>query len=117
VLAPAARAERHAGPVDRRAVDPRVRLAGADAIAAATPCAAAVTNLTEFFSRFRDLNIGSSVELDRLVNQALQIVRGGDPAQRWVTTLATIAGGQMFDNSQDSLLTFRLCGNTLPRVN
>ena len=27
----------------------------------------AVTNLTEFFARFRDLNIGSSTELDRLV--------------------------------------------------
>jgi hypothetical protein len=39
----------------------------------------AVTNLTEFFARFRDLNIGSSAELDRLVDQAQQVVRGVKP--------------------------------------
>jgi hypothetical protein len=39
----------------------------------------AVTNLTEFFARFKDLNIGSNAELDRLVDQAQQIVRGVKP--------------------------------------
>jgi hypothetical protein len=38
-----------------------------------------VTNLTEFFARFRDLNIGSSADLDRLVEQAQQVVRGVQP--------------------------------------
>ena len=39
----------------------------------------AVTNLTEFFERFRRLNVGSDVELDRLVAQAQQVVRGVAP--------------------------------------
>jgi hypothetical protein len=39
----------------------------------------AVTNLTEFFARFRGLNFGSSAELDRLMDQAQQIVRGVQP--------------------------------------
>jgi hypothetical protein len=38
-----------------------------------------VTNLAEFFARFKDLNIGSSAELDRLVDQAQQVVRGVKP--------------------------------------
>ncbi len=38
-----------------------------------------VTNLSEFFARFKDLNIGSSADLDRLVDQAQQIVRGVQP--------------------------------------
>jgi hypothetical protein len=41
----------------------------------------AVENLTEFFSRFRTLNIGSSQELDQLVGQAQRVVRGVDPQQ------------------------------------
>ena len=36
----------------------------------------AIGNLTEFFERFRSLNVGSSVELDALVAQAQQAVRG-----------------------------------------
>ena len=39
----------------------------------------AVTNLTDFFERFRQLNIRSNVELDALVNTAQQIVRGIPP--------------------------------------
>ena len=39
----------------------------------------AVTNLTEFFQRFRQLNIGSSQELERLVDQAQSLVRGVQP--------------------------------------
>jgi hypothetical protein len=39
----------------------------------------ALENLSEFFSRFRDLNIRSSEQLDQLVAQAQQIVRGVAP--------------------------------------
>jgi hypothetical protein len=41
----------------------------------------AVENLTEFFQRFRDLNVRSSDDLDRLVDSAQQIVRGVQPQQ------------------------------------
>ena len=41
----------------------------------------AVENLSEFFQRFRNLNIGSNAQLDELVNQAQQIVRGVKPQQ------------------------------------
>ena len=40
-----------------------------------------MTNLAEFFQRFRTLNIGSSEQLDELVNQAESIVRGVRPQQ------------------------------------
>jgi hypothetical protein len=39
-----------------------------------------VTNLLEFFERFRQLNIGSSEELDRMVASVQQIVRGISPS-------------------------------------
>jgi hypothetical protein len=39
----------------------------------------AVTNLTEFFARFRHLNVRSSRELDILVEQAQEMVRGVTP--------------------------------------
>jgi hypothetical protein len=39
----------------------------------------AVENLTAFFERFRQLNIGSSEQLDELVEQAQEIVRGVPP--------------------------------------
>jgi hypothetical protein len=35
-----------------------------------------VGNLTEFFEKFRHLNVGSSQDLDRLVEQAQRLVRG-----------------------------------------
>jgi len=41
----------------------------------------AVGNLTEFFERFRELNIRSNEQLDRLVADAQQIVRGVKPQQ------------------------------------
>ena len=41
----------------------------------------AVTNLTEFFQRFRDLNVRSSRELDELVEQAQNLVRGVTPQE------------------------------------
>ena len=39
----------------------------------------AVENLTQFFERFRHLNVRSSVELDQLVSQCQEAVRGIDP--------------------------------------
>lgn len=41
----------------------------------------AIENLTEFFQRFRTLNIGSSEELDSLVAQAQAVVSGVTPQQ------------------------------------
>lgn len=38
-----------------------------------------VSNLTEFFERFRHLNVSSSQELDQLVERARQVVRGVEP--------------------------------------
>jgi len=41
----------------------------------------AIENLTEFFQRFRSLNIGSDQQLDDLVGQAQRIVRNVEPQQ------------------------------------
>src|SRR4029077_19318368 len=35
-----------------------------------------ITNLTEFFERFKNLNVRSNTELDQLVEQAQQLVQG-----------------------------------------
>ena len=39
----------------------------------------AVENLTEFFQRFRELNVRSSEQLDSLVADAQRVIRGVDP--------------------------------------
>ncbi|MGA2258331.1 MAG: hypothetical protein ABSG53_27010, partial [Thermoguttaceae bacterium] len=38
----------------------------------------AIENLTEFFGRFRELNVRSSEQLDQLVGQAQRVIRGVD---------------------------------------
>lgn len=38
-----------------------------------------IENLTEFFGRFRELNVRSSEQLDQLVAQAQRIIRGVEP--------------------------------------
>ena len=38
-----------------------------------------ITNLDDFFSRFRQLNIGSNEELSQLVDQAQSVIRGVEP--------------------------------------
>ena len=43
--------------------------------------ASSITNLTEFFQRFRQLNIETNPQLDALVHQAQQIVQGLQPQQ------------------------------------
>ncbi len=39
----------------------------------------AMSNLTDFFQRFREFNIGGNEQLDRLVSDAQRIVRGIEP--------------------------------------
>jgi hypothetical protein len=41
----------------------------------------AIGNLTEFFERFRQLNVRSNAQLDELVEQAQQVVRGVGPQE------------------------------------
>ena len=55
------------------------RLSGADDGKPKVFRDSAVENLTAFFQRFRELNIGSSEQLDELVGQAQGIVRGVRP--------------------------------------
>ena len=38
-----------------------------------------IENLTEFFGRFRELNVRSSEQLDQLVGQAKRVIRGVEP--------------------------------------
>lgn len=57
------------------------RLAGADDGQPKIFRDSAVSNLTEFFERFRHLNIRGSAELDQLVDRARQVVRGIAPKQ------------------------------------
>jgi len=40
-----------------------------------------ITNFTEFFERFRRLNVRSNPELDALVDQARQVITGIEPQQ------------------------------------
>ncbi len=78
----------------------------------------AVTNLTEFFQRFRQLNVRSNDQLDALVAQCQQIVRGVEPQslrdsqgvrQRVATQLSQV------ENVLDTLLTDRPRRNILRR--
>jgi hypothetical protein len=56
----------------------------------------AVENLGEFFQRFRQLSIGSSDELDALVNRAQRVLRGVEPQQlRNRTDLRQRIAGQL----------------------
>ena len=82
------------------------------------PLDSAVTNLTEFFERFRTLNVRSSEQLDELVPQAQQVIGGVEPQQlrdseslrqRLVTQLAGV------QSSLDGLLVDRPRRNILRR--
>ncbi|QDT16640.1 hypothetical protein [Alienimonas californiensis] len=46
----------------------------------------AVENLTEFFQRFRRLNVGGNEELDAVVAEAKGLMRGVDPADLRAST-------------------------------
>jgi hypothetical protein len=78
----------------------------------------AVTNLAEFFERFRRLDVGSNEQLDALVDRARNIVEGIDPRrlrdngtlrQRVATQLASV------QSSLDGLLVDRPRRNIIRR--
>ena len=78
----------------------------------------AVTNLTEFFERFRSLNVRSNPQLDELVERAQQMLRGVEPQklrdstslrQKLVTQLSSV------QSSLDGLLVDRPRRNILRR--
>ena len=86
------------------------RLSGADDGKPRVFRDSAVTNLTEFFERFRTLNVRSSEQLDDLVSRAQQVIGGVEPQQlrdsvtlrqRVVTQLAGV------QSSLDGLLVDR----------
>ena len=76
----------------------------------------AISNLTEFFARFKSLNVGSSAELDDLVGQAQQAVRGvaardlrgnGDLRQQVATSLSNVQAaldGMLVDRPRRKIL-------------
>jgi len=76
----------------------------------------AIENLTEFFNRFRRLNIRSNEQLDELVNQVQQAVRGVEPKalrtdlplrQRVATQLAgiqSVVDGLLVDRPRRNIL-------------
>lgn len=70
----------------------------------------AVSNLTDFFNRFRSLNVGSNVELDRLVDQARGALRGVRP-----TTLRESGGLRQHVATQLSSLQSVLDGMMVDR--
>jgi hypothetical protein len=78
----------------------------------------AITNLTEFFERFRSLNVRSNEQLDELVGRTQQLVGGVEPQQlRDSTTLrqrlvTQLAGVQ---SSLDGLMVDRPRRNILRR--
>ena len=78
----------------------------------------AVTNLNEFFDRFRMLNIRSNQQLDQLVNDAQSIVGGIDPQTlRTNGAVRTNVAEQMVEiqESLDQLLVERPRRNILRR--
>lgn len=78
----------------------------------------AVENLGTFFSRFRDLSIGSSQELEDLVARAEQVVRGIEPQQlRDDSTMRERVAGQLsaVQASLDGMLVERPRRNILRR--
>jgi len=78
----------------------------------------AITNLTEFFERFRSLNVCSNEQLDELVDQAQQIVSGIEPGQlRSSNTLRQQVSKQLasVQSSLDGLLIDRPRRNIIRR--
>jgi hypothetical protein len=78
----------------------------------------AIGNLTQFFERFRHLNIRSNDQLDELVEQAQDVVQGRSPQQlRDNTTLRQSVATQLTEvqNALDELLVDRPRRNILRR--
>lgn len=86
----------------------------------------AITNLVEFFDRFRQLNIHSSDQLDDLVNQAQNMVRGVEPQtlranetlrQHVATQLSSVQAvldGMLVDRPRRNLIRNRPAEGTEP---
>jgi hypothetical protein len=76
----------------------------------------AMTNLAEFFTRFKSLNVGSNAELDRLVETAKQVLAGTEPEavrnnsalrQQITTQLSAVAAsldGMLVDQPRRKIL-------------
>lgn len=80
----------------------------------------AITNLTEFFGRFRTLNVRSSEQLDELVSRAQQVLGGVEPQQlRDSATLRQQVVNQLagVQSSLDGLMVDRPRRNILRRPN
>lgn len=83
----------------------------------------AISNLTEFFDRFRQLNVRSNPQLDALVEQARQVVQGHAPQalrdneglrQHVTTQLAgvqSVIDGLMVDRPRRSIIRARAAAN------
>jgi hypothetical protein len=79
----------------------------------------AVSNLTEFFNRFRSLNVGSNAELDRLVEQTQRVLRGvrpnslrqSDGLRQHITTqlsgVQSVLDGMMVDRPRRNIMRSR----------
>ena len=75
-----------------------------------------ITNLDDFFTRFRQLNIGSNEELGQLVEQAQSVIRGVEPQnlrdndtlrQRIATKMSAVQAsldGMMIDRPRRNIL-------------
>ncbi len=78
----------------------------------------AISNLIEFFERFRRLNVRSNAELDALVDQARQVVQGVDPQMlrdKRPLREQVADGLQSVQNQLDQLLVDRPRRNLLRR--
>ncbi len=86
----------------------------------------AITNLTEFFERFRQLNVHSNDQLDNLVVEAQNLVRGVEPQvlranetlrQHVATQLSSVQAaldGMLIDRPRRNLIRQRPDGETSP---
>jgi hypothetical protein len=75
-----------------------------------------VENLTEFFDRFRKLNVRSNAQLDDLVSQTQRIVQGVEPQQlrdsdplrqrvsRQMATVQATLDGMLVDRPRRSII-------------
>ncbi len=78
----------------------------------------AVENITEFLARFQQLNIGSSAQLDELVDQCRDVVRGVEPQKlRDNAALRTTVASELgqLSNSLDAMMVDRPRRNILRR--
>ena len=88
---------------------------GSSSLTTSTSRDPAVTNLTEFFERFRRLNVRSSPELDALVEQARGLVKG--VAVNHGGKVSTVTSPNPFAQSQVVVKAFQDAGISPASVN